>query len=294
MLSATPSRCGSLSILTPRTGRALQVSVSRNSRAITLPCCRGTKQQTGSVKKKSSPKKKRRSVEPIVVSDDDETTSAANRSSPLPKPPAGFILDSYGRVLMASSKRTITIMDPANNLPLECVVRRVFTSSQGDECMLLCPVDTPVQILKSKNFEGWAAVNDDEVESILPAAAFALAKIHMHLIFSGFCYTARGGFCYSEEDILEFRTDDGEDIEGLPTEGIEITCFHLDGSHYMIYTPSDPLLFVAVKDKIGSLKIADDELLDDPAIVDAIDEETEFNALVEEEAALLESVLGER
>ncbi|KAA3464473.1 Porphobilinogen deaminase [Gossypium australe] len=110
--------------------------------------------------------------------------------------------------------------------------------------------------------------------------------------------------------------DDGQDIDGLPTEGIEITCFHLDGAHYMIYTPSDPLLFVAFKDQNGILQIADDvsnillpaidiievctlttlsyELLEDPAIMSAIDEETEFNALVEEEAALLESLLGER
>ncbi|KDO57541.1 hypothetical protein CISIN_1g0207702mg, partial [Citrus sinensis] len=51
---------------------------------------------------------------------------------------------------------------------------------------------------------------------------------------------------------------DGQDIDGLPTEGVEITCFHLDGSHFMIYTPSDPLLFVAVKDGNGQLQIADD------------------------------------
>lgn len=89
-------------------------------------------------------------------------------------------------------------------------------------------------------------------------------------------------------------SDDGDDVDGLPSEGIEVTCFHMDGSHYMIYTPSDPLLFVAVKGKDGLLQIADDELLEDPAIISAIDEETEFNALVEEEAALLESLLGER
>ncbi|WOL03572.1 hypothetical protein Cni_G12292 [Canna indica] len=213
--------------------------------------------------------------------------------SPLPKPPAGFVLDEHGRVLLASSKRITTIIDATNNLPLECVVRRVFQSSSGEECLLLCPVDPPVQILKSSNFDGWSAVDDDEVEAIIPAAAYALAKIHMHLVVSGFCYTARGGFCYSEEDILEFHTDDGEAIEGLPTEGLKITCFNLDGTNYMIYTPSDPLLFVATKDKNGVLKIADDELLEDPAIISAIDEETEFNALVEEEAALLESLLGE-
>lgn len=214
--------------------------------------------------------------------------------SPLPKPPAGFVLDGNGRILLVSNKRIATIVDATNNLPLDCVIRRVFASSNGDECLLLCPVDTPVQILKSTTFNGWSAVNDDEVEDIIPPAAYALAKIHMHLVVSGFCYTARGGFCYSEEDIIDFRTDDGQEIDGLPTEGLEITSFSLDGTHYMIYTPSDPLLFVAIKDKNGILRIAEDDLLEDPAVVGAIDEETEFNALVEEEAALLHSLMGEQ
>ncbi|XP_011649452.1 uncharacterized protein LOC101207357 isoform X2 [Cucumis sativus] len=200
------------------------------------------------------------------------STYSSYHPSTLPKPPAGFVLDDHGKVLMASNKRIATMVDPLNNLPLECVIRRIFRSSKGDDCMLLCPVDTPVQILKSKNIDGWSAVSDDEVESLLPAAAYALAKIHMHLVHSGFCYTARGAFCYSEDDIFDFRTDDGQDVDGLPNEGVEITCFHMD--------------------KLGQLTIADDELLEDPAIISAIDEETEFNALVEEEAALLESVLG--
>ncbi|ONK73117.1 uncharacterized protein A4U43_C04F27430 [Asparagus officinalis] len=271
--------------------------------------CSASKQQhqqekpsPSSRRKKPSPSKKKRPPPPKPTisrnnedgDDDDGEGSQSSYPSPLPKPPAGFVLDPHGRVLMASSKRIATIVDAANNLPLECVIRRVFDSSGGQECMLLCPVDTPVQILKSSNFNGWSAVNDEEIEAIISAAAYALAKIHMHLVISGFCYTARGSFCYSEEDILEFRTDDGEAIDGLPTEGVEITCFNLDGAHYMIYTPSDPLLFVAVKDKDGLLQIADDDLLEDPAIVGAIDEETEFNALVEEESALLESLLGER
>ncbi|KAI3451624.1 hypothetical protein Pfo_008289 [Paulownia fortunei] len=229
-----------------------------------------------------------------VLESPSQSAQSPYTALPLPKPPAGFVLDEQGRVLMASNKRIATIVDSTNNFPLECVIRRVFRNSRGDECMLLCPVDTPVQILKSVNVEGWSAVSDEEVEAILPTAAYALAKIHMHLVYSGFCYTARGGFCYTEEDIFEFHIDNGEDVDGLPTEGIEIACFHLDGSHYMIYTPSDPLLFVAVKDKNGVLQIADDELLEDPAIISAIDEETEFNALVEEEAALLDSLLGKR
>lgn len=280
-----------------------------------IVCLAAKQQQSGSVK----PNKKRRKKGATDDSNDlglegleiveergsrrreveGESSSKSKRSEayvplPLPKPPAGFVVDDDGHVLAVSPKRIATIVDPTNNLPLECMIRRVFRNSKGDDCMLLCPVDMPVQILKSKNIEGWSAVSDDEVESLLPTAAYALAKIHMHLVHSGFCYTARGGFCYSVENIFEFRSDDGQDVDGVPTEGVEITCFNLDGAHYVIYTPSDPLLFVAVKGENGELRIADDDLLDDPAIVSAIDEETEFNALVEEEVALLETVFGER
>nr|XP_043633202.1 uncharacterized protein LOC122604371 [Erigeron canadensis] len=285
--------------------------------------CFAAKQQNGPVKKRQSSTNNKKPVKnkgknggfsskgfvTELENEDDgvfeETTSSSSGGGggagkvryqplPLPKPPAGFLVDDQGRVVAVSDRRIATIVDPANNFPLECVIRRVFRSSQGDECMLLCPIDTPVQILKSTNFEGWSALSDDEVESILPTASYALAKIHMHLVYSGFCYTARGGFCYTEDDIFECGTDDGQALDGLPTEGVEITCFQLDGSHYMIYTPSDPLLFVAVKDGNGQLRIADDEVLEDPLTVSAIDEETEFNALVEEEAALLDSLLGKR
>ncbi|XP_042493984.1 uncharacterized protein LOC122073457 [Macadamia integrifolia] len=269
--------------------------------------CRAVKKQSGSsVKKRQRTPPKKKGGAPTTVVGEDEANvvdddaadlgplSQSYHPLPLPKPPAGFVLDDHGKVLMASTKRIATIVDSVNNFPLECIIRRVFRSSRGDECMLLCPVDTPVQILKSTNIEGWSAVSDEEVEDILPAAAYALAKIHMHLVFSGFCYTARGGFCFSEEDIFEFRADDDQEIDGLPTEGVEITCFHHDGTHYMIYTPSDPLLFVAMKNQNGLLQIADDDLLEDPATIGAIDEETEFNALVEEESALFESLLGER
>ncbi|CAA3013602.1 BTB POZ domain TNFAIP [Olea europaea subsp. europaea] len=93
---------------------------------------------------------------------------------------------------------------------------------------------------------------------------------------------------------VDNAADNGQDVDGLPTEGVEIACFHLDGSLYMIYIPSDLLLFVVLKDENGALQIADDEHLDDPAIISAIDEETEFNELVEEETALLESLFGRR
>ncbi|KAL2342890.1 hypothetical protein Fmac_004175 [Flemingia macrophylla] len=256
---------------------------------------------TGPVKSKSK-KKKRKGNEHVHF------PQTSDSSMPLPEPPFGFVLDHTGNVIHASTNRLLTVVDPMNNLPLECVIRRQFKSSERDECMLLCPVDTPVQILKSTKVDGWSAISDEEVESILPDAAYALAKIHMHLVYSGYCYTARGGFCYTEEDIFDFHTgkdflvafslktililrpennvgcfyhftDDGKGVDGLPTEGVQITSFNLEDAQYMIYTPSDPLLFVAVKGEDEMLSIADDDLLDDPAVIDAIDEEIEFNAL---------------
>nr|ACG39722.1 hypothetical protein [Zea mays] len=216
--------------------------------------------------------------------------AGGTRAAAMPKPPAGFVLDDQGRCIAAASKRIVTIIDDTNNRPLECIIRRVFRSSQDHDCMLLCPVDMPVQVLKSTNFSGWVAVDDDQLKQIIPSVAYALARVHMHFVESGFCYTARGGFCFPEEAIQEFH-DSGE---GVPFEGVEICCFNLDGAHYMIYTPVDPLLFVAIKDKDGVLRIAEDDLMEDPAVLDAVDEETEFTALVEEEEALLETVLGER
>ncbi|CAI9108922.1 OLC1v1008629C1 [Oldenlandia corymbosa var. corymbosa] len=301
--SVFDSHLGVISLLDRRKNNAnwlLSVSPPKSSAKFV---CSSAKHQSGPVKKRPSPtpnskrKKKPNSkngdnTRRVTSLSDVEVLEQEGGSFPMPKPPAGFVIDEQGRVLLASNKRITTIIDPTNNFPLECVIRRIFRSDRGDECMLLLPVDMPVQILKSTNVEGWSAVSDEEVEAILPTAAYALAKIHMHLVYSGFCYTARGGFCYTEDDIFEFRTDDGQDVDGLPTEGIEITCFHMEGSHYMIYTPSDPLLFVAVKDENGVLRIADDEILDDPAIVSAIDEETEFNALAEEEAALIEGRSG--
>uniref|UniRef100_A0A0E0DKG7 Uncharacterized protein n=1 Tax=Oryza meridionalis TaxID=40149 RepID=A0A0E0DKG7_9ORYZ len=191
--------------------------------------------------------------------DDEGSFAGGTRAAAMPKPPAGFVLDDQGRCIAAASKRIVTIIDDTNNRPLECIIRRVFRSTQDHDCMLLCPVDMPVQVLKSANFSGWIAVDDDQIKEIIPSVAYALARHGVAFAF------------------LKMRFKN-----------------FMDGAHYMIYTPVDPLLFVAVKDKDGVLRIAEDELMDDPAVVDAIDEETEFTALVEEEEALLESVLGER
>ncbi|XP_014502010.1 uncharacterized protein LOC106762549 isoform X2 [Vigna radiata var. radiata] len=211
----------------------LRPVICRASESSTVP---PKKRSSNNRNSKNNNKKKKNSKSKAITTDSNSVYNIAPLPplpTSLPKPPAGFVVDERGKVLSASMDRLATLVDPANNLSLECVVRREFTSSQGDDCLLLCPADMPVQIVRHTP-DGWS-------------------------------------------DMIK-----------------ETACQLKEEAYYMIYTPSDPLLFVAVKDQNGILQIADDELLEDPAITSAIDEETEFNALVEEEAALLDGMLGER
>jgi hypothetical protein len=151
----------------------------------------------------------------------------------------------------------------------------------------------PVQILKMEENEGVQMLDDKEIDEVIPAAAYALAKRHMHLVLSGFCFTARGGFCYSEEDIIELDAGYDQSLGGSLDEGVEVANFQVEDSEYLVYSPIDPLLFVAVKDENGELRMAEDDLLDDNLVLDAIDEEKEFQALVEQEPALIRALKEE-
>lgn len=102
-------------------------------------CVAASKSQTGPVRKRSSSpaskKKKKKKTEPdaddysedLSLSDveivqgsgsgtdgssasDSDSRSLAYHPTPLPKPPAGFVVDDQGRVLMASTKRIATIV----------------------------------------------------------------------------------------------------------------------------------------------------------------------------------------
>ncbi|XP_024369293.1 uncharacterized protein [Physcomitrium patens] len=213
---------------------------------------------------------------------------------PLLKPLAGFVLDDTGKVVVMAppQNRTVTIVDPVTKRPLECIIRRAFSSSTGEQCFLLLPLDMPLQILKiEEEREGLIELSDAELNEVLPSAAYALAKSRLHLIVSGFCLTARGGFCYTEKDVIDLNTEYGEGLGGSLAEGVEVATFQMDNNQYLMYTPFDPLMFVAHKDSVtGELKIADDDLLDDEAVLDAIDEENEFQALVDEEEAVNEAL----
>ncbi|KAF7130212.1 hypothetical protein RHSIM_Rhsim10G0127700 [Rhododendron simsii] len=249
-----------------------------------LALCHAAKKQGGPPVRTNTKKKKKKklgggggrrdgarglSLDDVEYEDDDDDNDDGEwgaSSRKIITPPAGFVVDDDDKVLMVSDKRILSFIVDSNNLPLECIIRRVFRSAQGEESMLLCPADMPVRIVKSKNMEGLSSVSVEEVKGLLPTVAYALAKVHMHLVHSGLAYV--NSHFPSLLSLAPKKpqpnpigiSKDGEDADGLPNEGIEITSFNVDGSHYMIYTPSDPLLMVAVKDQNGHLKIVDEVL----------------------------------
>ena len=103
-----------------------------------------------------------------------------------------------------------------------------------------------------------------------PAAA-ALAERRLFLQNTAYCLTARGCLRYNEEDIFTLETGelDSED-DG---EGIEVAQFESMGEPYVVYTPVEPLLFVAIVADDGSVELLPDERLDEDAVVEALNQE---------------------
>lgn len=99
---------------------SLPDNVPSSSRSVS--CYAATKPPSRPVKKRpnSNSTKKKKSDNRTIVNDDVDIVEDRGMSShsqfdsfqplPLPKPPAGFILDEQGRVVMASNKRIATIV----------------------------------------------------------------------------------------------------------------------------------------------------------------------------------------
>ncbi|KAI0519687.1 hypothetical protein KFK09_007142 [Dendrobium nobile] len=96
--------------------RVLSVFFVKRNRC--FPCIFAARQQQEADKPMKKKPRKRKAPEKSHVDGADvdfefEAPAAGQRSShlsPLPKPPAGFVLDDHGRVLLASNKRITTIL----------------------------------------------------------------------------------------------------------------------------------------------------------------------------------------
>ncbi|GAQ91360.1 hypothetical protein KFL_007720020 [Klebsormidium nitens] len=211
-------------------------------------------------------------------------------------PPAGFILNERGGLVKVEEAERATILrDPESGRNLECIVRRRIKSRQGREYLLLLAMDTPIEVLLADHSsQTYKEISDEDVVKLLPHATFALAKRKLHLVQSGFCLTVRGAVSYTEDDIVELDKGSGNGETDAAAEGVEICRFRLEDNEYLLYTPFEPVLFVAYRDgPQEELQLAVDHEFEDRAVHTLLQEERRFQEMVDEEEAF-EDVLMRR
>jgi len=145
---------------------------------------------------------------------------------------------------------TISLTDEAGR-SLLCYVEKSL-EVEGDEYVLLLPVDAPIEIFawepdeEDDEEETLVDVEDEEIDDIFSTARAVLAEQDLTLSRSAVTLTVHGEIPdATEEDIITL--DIGED-EGVETEAEQfqlLANFYYEEQEYAICTPMEPLLFFA-------------------------------------------------
>ncbi|GFE70555.1 DUF3727 domain-containing protein [Chroococcus sp. FPU101] len=150
---------------------------------------------------------------------------------------------------------------------LECYIEN---SKETDDLLylLLMPVDIPVVILawddedsEEEDISDAFLIEDhEEIEKIFADAKAVLAEQNLILKYTAYTLTVSGELPPLEEDkILTLEID----LEGQPTSEPEelqdLASFYSEEQKYSIYTPLDPLLFLAKCDASGNVELVSPE-----------------------------------
>ena len=157
---------------------------------------------------------------------------------------------------------TITLTDDKGR-SLECYVENSL-SVDGQEYVLLLPVDSPVEVFAWQEGEGEeeepAFIEDDAIiEEIFNTAQAVLSELNLELRNTAYALTVSGElppFEDSEITILEIE-DEEADLE--PEQLQFLASFYHYEQEYRIYTPLDPLLFFARVSKTGAPELLSPE-----------------------------------
>lgn len=160
----------------------------------------------------------------------------------------------------------VTLKDE-NGRSLECYIEN---SKETDDLLylLLMPVDIPVVILawddedsEEEDISDAFLIEDhEEIEKIFADAKAVLAEQNLILKYTAYTLTVSGELPPLEEDkILTLEID----LEGQPTSEPEelqdLASFYFEEQKYSIYTPLDPLLFLAKCDEAGNVELVSPE-----------------------------------
>ncbi|HAC62403.1 MAG TPA: DUF3727 domain-containing protein [Cyanothece sp. UBA12306] len=164
----------------------------------------------------------------------------------------------------------VTLTDDESRT-LECYIENALEAEDGTY-ILLMPVDIPVVILGWDNQENPEENQSDvllvedklEITEIFADAKAVLAELELTLKFTAFTLTVEGQLPpLEEDDMLTLELDLEElDIQDkrLDSEELQfLASFYHKSQKYSIYTPLDPLLFLAKYNLLGEVSLVSPE-----------------------------------
>ncbi|MBD2013337.1 DUF3727 domain-containing protein [Microcoleus sp. FACHB-53] len=155
----------------------------------------------------------------------------------------------------SSGNTSVTLTDEAGR-SLNCYIEHSL-EVDGSEYLLLLPVDAPVEIVawdesdEEEEADATLIEDDAEIDLIFSDAQAVLAEQNLTLKRTAYTLTVEGELpAVDEEEILTIEIEEDE-VELEPEQFQYLASFYHEEQEYGIYTPLDPLLFFAQRDKTG-------------------------------------------
>lgn len=185
-----------------------------------------------------------------------------------------------------SSNEFVTLTDESGR-HLNCSIEHSL-DVEGSEYLLLMPVDTPVEIVAwddeedEESTDATLLEDDAEIDLVFSDAQAVLAEQNLVLKRTAFTLTVAGELPsvddVDEDDILTIEIEE-DDVKLEPEELMFLASFYHEEQKYEVYTPLDPLLFPAKRNKVGQAELLSPEEI---KTVQPILNEWLFNDLDEE------------
>jgi hypothetical protein len=164
----------------------------------------------------------------------------------------------------SSSNGSSVILTDEAGRSLSCYIEHSL-EVEGREYLLLLPVDSPVEIVAWDETEdedeadATLIEDDDEIDAIFSDAQAVLAEQNLSLKRTAYTLTVEGELpAVEEDDILTIEIEEDE-VELEPEQFQLLASFYHEDQEYGIYTPLDPLLFFAQRNKSGQPELLSPE-----------------------------------
>ena len=156
----------------------------------------------------------------------------------------------------SSVNESLTLTDEAGR-SLKCYIEHSL-EVEGCEYLLLLPVDAPVEIVawdeaedEEEEADATLLEDDAEIDLVFSDAQAVLAEQNLTLKRTAYTLTVEGELpIVDEEEILTIEIEE-EEVELEPEQFQYLASFYHEEQEFGIYTPLDPLLFFARKNKAG-------------------------------------------